>query len=261
MVNKTIVKSLFTYETNIHEDFPNIITEPFKLKIFSNAWCYFRKYTSKPLLFYCVAKQKGIFPLESITEEIILDNINSKYNFIIKSINNDEKIEVLEEPKRAYHNQAFCSIPSIPSVLNFDLNEKLNIDIFSFNTNIRLNPDSEDLKCQKVNFIAQSCIITKSLFENKTNGYFFVHYLIPATNEYTPFYEASPIRVELTQNSQELVLNNQQLANNNGSKWKISSIAVMTCLSLLISYSIFYAYREYLRETKGKLFEYLVDKN
>ena len=257
MVNIITINSLFTYETNINEDFPNIITEPFKLKIFPKAWSYFRKYASKPLLFYCLAETKGIFPLESITEEIILDNIHSQYNFIIKSININEKIKIIEEPKSRFYKGALFSIPS---VLNFDLNDKLNIDIFTFSTNIRLNPDSDDLKCQKINDRAQRCIITKSHFENKSNGYYFVHYLNPATNEYTPFYDSGPIKVVLSQNNQKIIYS-QQIASNNCSKWKISSIVVITFISLLISYSIFYAYREYLRKNKEKLFEDLVDKN
>ena len=260
LVNITTLNSIFTYETNINEDFPNIITEPFKLKIFPKAECYFRKYASKPLLFYCLALTKGIFPLESITEEIILDNIHSKYNFIIKSININEKIKIIEEPKNTFHNRVSLSIPSIPSILNFDLNDKLNIDIFTFSTNIRLNPDSDDLKCQKINDRAQRCIITKSHFENKSNGYYFVHYLNPATNEYTPFYDSGPIKVVLSQNNQKIIYS-QQIASNNCSKWKISSIVVITFISLLLIYSIFYAYREYLRKNKEKLFEDLVDKN
>ena len=258
LVNTIGLPNHFTYETNIIEDIPNIITEPFKIDISLGAWCYFRKYTNKPLLFYCHSDKAGIFSLENIKQEIIIDNVHSKYNFIIKPTTNNEKITIIEDPK--YNNYAFFAIPS---VLNFYLNEKIYIDIFiSFNTSIKINPDSDILECKKINRNAVRCLVPKSHFENKTSGYYFVHYLNPYTNKYTPFYEMSNIRVDLPKNDQDKELINQNITKNNQNpKSKIFSIPIIFIILLAASYSSFYAYREYLRKKKGKLFENLIDIN
>ena len=52
--------------------------------------CSFRKYENSPLLLVCWVKD-GVFWLKEIKEEIILDNINFKYNFRIQPVNITKK--------------------------------------------------------------------------------------------------------------------------------------------------------------------------
>ena len=100
-----------------------------------------------------------------------MDNIHAKYNFIIKPVTNNEQITVIQDSKCKFSNYAYFSIPS---VLNFNLNDIIKIDIFTdFDTKIRINPDSDDLKCEKINYIAKRCIVPKTHFENKSSGYYF----------------------------------------------------------------------------------------
>ena len=92
------------YKTNV-TDISNVRTdlEAFSLK-FENrddeigSSCSFRKYENNPLLLVCFVKD-GVFWLKEIEEEIILDDINIKYNFRIQPVNNIKKIIVIEEKK------------------------------------------------------------------------------------------------------------------------------------------------------------------
>ena len=205
-ITKLLVNSLekytfFAYRTNV-TNIPNIITEPFKFSNFKNIWCYFRKYTEKPLLLFCSPQEKGIYSFGKIRKQIILENIHSKYNFIMTPVINNEQIEVIESSKSKLYNYAYFSIPQ---VLNFDLYETITIDIFTqFNTSIRINPDSDDLKCEELNYIAKRCIVPKKHFENKANGYYFVNYL-NYLNKYTPFYEMPPIQIILSKSNKDLM--------------------------------------------------------
>ena len=255
LVNTSEIYTFFTYKTNI-TDMPNIIDEPFKFSNFKNIWCYFRKYTGKPLLLFCSPETKGIYSLGIINKQIILENIHAKYNFIITPVINNDQIEVVENSKSNLANYAFFLIPP---VLDFNLYETLTIDIFTqFNTSIRINPDSDDLKCEKINYIAKRCIVPKSHFENKTNDYYFVNYL-NYLNKYTPFYEMPPIQIILSQDNNNLKEKSyrkmENINSNNNSNWKLFLAFILFFAILVILFSVFYAYRNIKRKNKEKVLE------
>ena len=83
------------YETNV-TDIQNIFTSmDFDLS-FDNGilHCGFRKYNGSPLLMLCYSYyyEEKTFVLKEITQEIIVRDLNVKYNFRIQPLNNNEPI-------------------------------------------------------------------------------------------------------------------------------------------------------------------------
>ena len=88
--------TLIAYETNVI-DLSKVRTdlESFNLMFESRdeekkSSCSFRKYENTPLVVVCWVND-GVFWLKEIEEEIILNDINIKYNFRIQTVKNIKK--------------------------------------------------------------------------------------------------------------------------------------------------------------------------
>ena len=186
------LKEFMAYETNI-TDIPNVISNMTLLKLNNtDISISFKKAVDNPLLMLFMPHKEGKYSLGEIKEEIIYDNIHSKFNFIILPVKNDEIFEVKGESTFIYNNY--------PEFLNFTLNDTLTVnyylkDKYSFES-IKLNLESEkDLECEQ-NINLMKCIIPKSHFTGKYNGYYYTYHL-NNLNEYSPFYFTSPIKIFL----------------------------------------------------------------
>ena len=116
---------------------------------------------------------EGNYSLWEVKEEIILDDIHTKYNFTILPVINDEVFIV--------DGLGFSLIFNYPLILDFTLNDNLIVKYFtgdsSIYKNIKLNPEAkDDLEC-KYEAQAMKCIVPKSHFERKPSGYYLTSHL------------------------------------------------------------------------------------
>ena len=134
---------------------------------------------------------KDTFYLEEIKEELILRNINIIYNFRIQPTNISEQCEVKE-------NGNYISFV-YPMILNYTLYDVLDIDLYLKNfrdIDILLNPDSEKLTCFNLERRIKRCIVPKSHFDGKEDGFYPIlsfNYL----KNITVSYQLSPIQIIL----------------------------------------------------------------
>jgi hypothetical protein len=191
--------TLIAYKTNV-TDISNVRTdlESFSLK-FENrdgekeSSCSFRKYENNPLLLVCFVKD-GVFWLKEIEEEIILDDINIKYNFRIQPVNNNKKIISDRGEKGSFIFFLF------PEILDFTKEDILTVDYFIENpdslTGITFNEDAEDLICETLGRRIKRCEVPKSHFNGKESGYYFTkHTNLLDGKSFS--YEAPPIKIIL----------------------------------------------------------------
>ena len=181
------------YETNV-TSITNLISEDFT--DIQNLFCFFKKDSRRPLLLLCEHSNSGTYALGEIKEAIILDNINVKYNFIILPVINDEKYEISDQLGSHVFN-------AFPSLLNFSLYDEITIEILLNNprsSNIRLNLDENDLKCENFGEFIKMCNVTKSHFENYKSGYYNLYHF-NHLNKFSIFYEVPPFKVILPQNN------------------------------------------------------------
>ena len=143
---KSLLYEYIAYETKINGKIPNLVTDYFVLNfvninnndtVIGN--CYFLKNENTNLLLLCDFNSNGAFKLQSITAEIILNDINYKYNFIIIPGQNNDSFEIFE-------NRGIHIYSTYPNILNFTLEDSLEIK-YILNTSlmldyqIKLNPD------------------------------------------------------------------------------------------------------------------------
>jgi hypothetical protein len=196
-INKLLYKTAtrreyVAFETNI-TNISNVLTKEVYLTIKRIDFRFILKKTEqKPLLLLVRTKDYGNYSLNVINETITWDQIHSQYNFIIGPITNEEVFEIQDEGTNV--------IISYPEIFDFTENDALIIKYFVSKSetykNIRINPDSEkDLDCTN-DFDKIECIIPKSHFERKPNGYYYTYHL-NRLGEYSPFYLLSPIKVIL----------------------------------------------------------------
>ena len=196
LLDNTLQEGNFVaYETNV-TNISNLITEGGQYKIGENEYtCYLKKDPNKPLLILCTGFAKGKHSLgELINEEIILDNINIKYNFRIQPTINNEIFEIKDYG-------SYISF-SYPKILDFTINNeyeiyflnKSRIDHF-YDNNLRLDPDLGDLKCRSSSYTL-TCTIQSDYFENHPNGYYNL-YQLNRLKSYSILYEVSPFEVIL----------------------------------------------------------------
>ena len=199
LVDYTQINTFIAYETKYNGRIPNLVSNMFELPfIFNknvtiNANCYFKKTDGQDLLLLCKFDYEGEWVLEKITNDIVIDYIHNKYNFIILPEENNQIIQV-------YDSFGTNVQLNYPYILNFTLSDTLTIRYIMSNTsnaeNIKLNPDSTDLECTDISSI-KTCIVPLSHFDGKKSGYYFTYHLIPDHNISTIYYDSTPIKVIL----------------------------------------------------------------
>ena len=165
------------------------------------AKCYFKKYQDdKPLFLLCTLEfeQSGNYTLSPTKEETKLENINLKYNFIIKPIENNEKIN--------YSTDANIGgiISSIyPNILDFSKKDSYKVVfgglIISNLKGLAIEPSLKELECA-YNSYDIDCTIPKTYFKDQKNGYYYAYQTNHALGK-SPCYEAEPIKVILPDDS------------------------------------------------------------
>ena len=114
------------YETNV-TDIQNVFTYydfdlPFDNGILN---CEFRKYNDSPLLILCYSYyEEKTYVLKEITQEIIVDDLNVKYNFRIQPTSNNEPIQFSGK-------ESDSILMMYPNILDFKLKDIYSINIIN----------------------------------------------------------------------------------------------------------------------------------
>ena len=190
-------QNAFAYETNI----TNISKIENGLNSFSmdfegigKIMCEFRKYENNPLLLICKNSNFYSAKLQDIEEEIILNDINIKYNFRIQPFNSIDRI---------YFDNigTFSAILAYPQILDFISQDSINITFYGNISNkagFRLNKETSDLNCELLggNHIL-SCIVPKNHFKGRKSGYYnLIHLDVYDWHEnVNNFYDIPPFQV------------------------------------------------------------------
>ena len=196
-----ITKSLFkdeeslyyfaTYETDV-TDISNFISEKFAFKPLIFDFCFFRKYSEKPLLLLCKPSNVGENFLGNIDKEIIYDNITSKYNLRIKPVNNFNRFYYKGD--YLYSNIYIL----YPTILNLTSDEDQYIYYTGLcwpNYAIKINPGSDKyLSCNCFDDFYR-CNIDKNHFKNYLSGYYYLY----VDNIF--IYGLSPVHIILPENN------------------------------------------------------------
>ena len=177
------------FETNI-TNISNLITEGAQCKLGENNFtCFLRKDLDKPLLMLCTGFKEGIYSLnELIKEEIILDNINVKYNFKIQPTNSTDELEI--------NDHGDYIVFAYPKILDFTIKNEYTIYLLImkssiyYNKNLKFAPDLEDISCYYFTFT-----INSEYFEHNPSGYYNLYHR--SLNTYLIYYELPPFEVIL----------------------------------------------------------------
>ena len=189
-----------TYETNI-ASINNFASYNFMLITEEqSSFCFMKKTEGKNLLFLCEVDLEGNFTLGEIKQEIKLDDIYFKYNFLIQPMKNYESFSV-----KGIGGMAFYRYPDI---LDFTKNDNLIIEILGKGLEnikgIKLNPDSEeDLQCEDKEDIKR-CIISRNHFQRKQSGYYDTFHL-NHLNTNSLFYELPTFKVILPYENEVII--------------------------------------------------------
>ena len=186
------------YETNI-TSIPNLKTNMFKMQFFdllyseyANGSCFLKKSDGDSLLFLCYIKGNGYLYILETEEEIVLNDINHKYNFIISPI---ELFDVT-----SLSDTGTEVLLTYPPVLNYTFDETVEIKyLMSYpylSENIKLNPDSKSyLNCTNIDRI-KSCVVPLSHFNGKNDSYYYTYHT-NHLNTSSIYYDGTPIKVIL----------------------------------------------------------------
>jgi hypothetical protein len=134
--------------------------------------CNFLKYDNNPLYLVCWANGEGKNRLKEIKEEITIKDNNIQYDYKIKPVNNEEKIQY-SSPSGSFIFWYY------PKVLDFTKNSG-PISIYywiedaDLLTGFTYNENEKDLTCQSVERSLKKCEITKEHFKGKKDGLYFV---------------------------------------------------------------------------------------
>ena len=205
------INSFITYETNV-TNIENVYTKKFVLKLSNgnNIECSFRKTEGINLVVICLSSEEGEFSLGETKDQITLNDINIKYNFIIQPINNTENW-------KSSGNGSFVLF-NVPKVLNFNLSDSITIDYAvtssQYSNGFKLNPNAIELVCDDINDAHKRCNVPKSHFTDEDSGYYYTYHK-NVDNNYIMYYESSPFKVILPKNIYILIKNedNENIIN------------------------------------------------
>ena len=188
-------KNYIAYETNI-TSISNIVSAKFEFPNYYYTICYLKKAGEEPLLILCNWDYSRYKYLRGNKEEIILDNINIKYNFNIQPsiINTTETFN--------YYNSGSTPIFFYPNKeLDFTLREEFTINYLMNNPSetkeIRLIPHFNNLDCINYQNKRKICNINRDYFRNEKSGYYYTYHSNSNFNNDSIFYEFSPIHVTI----------------------------------------------------------------
>ena len=165
-----------------------------------NAECFFkRNKDNKPLLLLCTLKYENSnnFTLSEIKEEIKLEDINMKYNFIIKPVKN---AEIINYSSNGNIGGVIYSIH--PNILDFTKKDSYSVGFgggVKHLTGLAIEPNLKNLECT-YDEVYIDCTIPKSYFEGQKTGYYYA-YQNNHLGTKSPCYEAEPIKVVLADDS------------------------------------------------------------
>ena len=155
--------------------------------------CTFRKYDTTPLLLLCNINN-GTYKLKELKEEIIIDKINTRYNFRIQPTKNNELVK--------NNGGEGCSfiISVYPEILDFTKKNTLTIEYYTREpyliTGLTFNEKANDFPCQTSGQIL-ICNVTKSHFKGKKTGYYYTKQRNLNEGK-SILYEIPPIKVILS---------------------------------------------------------------
>ena len=186
------------FRTNVSK-IEDVNTANFLLDSDRNINCFLKKVGTEPLFALCRWPEVGTFTLGQIKSQIILDNINIRYNFIISPVSNSENFKI--------ESQGSLPLFVFPQVVDFYLSDSIYIYIgmqYPENTtSISLNSASNYLECQD-DFSSskpfKKCIINKETLSFETGQYYYLYH---KNNEgkNVRFYELSPIYIRIPKNT------------------------------------------------------------
>lgn len=135
----------------------------------------------------------GTFSLAEIKEEIILKDVNIKYEFIVVPVKNKEYFYCKSINSYFYINYVFTE------VLDFSSSDSLTIEYYFDKSprdvkGLTFNKNSTDLECTDSGKI-KKCKVPKSHFQGKSGYYFIMH--SNHLNGKSFSYEVPPIKVIL----------------------------------------------------------------
>ena len=192
-----------------------------------------KKTEGQDLSLLCKLFSSYIIHLAKITEKIILNDINFKYNFIIIPVENNELIKIEND----YGSEVKLTNPII---LNYTLEEEINIKYIMTNPSniksLKINSDAINaLQCTDSKHL-KTCLVPKEHFIGKKDGYYFTQY----DNNYT-LYDASPIKVILP--PEDFSFNNFISSfNNNGTSGYIINLSFLFGIILIVAIAFFIRY-------------------
>ena len=189
------------FQTNI-TSISNLISLP---KLMSkDKYCYFKKTQLNPLYFICIYDYSFTSYVETVTKEIILDDIHYRYNFRIQPYTIISTLSIT--------GSGSCLYLSYPEELNFKL-QKLQTIRFIFedplelnnialiNTGSALDPNQPLLNCKTLEGM-KVCNVSASHFSTQNyqeSGYYNIyhsHYYYDLMLDYA----ANPIKITLPKN-------------------------------------------------------------
>ena len=198
------------YSTNVTQ-ISNVFTGYFLINEKKQIFCFLKKAGNDPLYLLCKWQNLGSFTLGQITNLIILDNINIRYNFRIVPGSNTDTFTI----------GGLGSLPLYiyPQVIDFYFNDSISVYIRMENpeyiTSISL--DYNYLSCENSNSTSllsyKKCIINKSFFKEGLNQYYNLFHNNYYTNR-AGFYELTPIFV-ITPKNNEIILRIKKENNMN----------------------------------------------
>ena len=218
------------YETNI-TNISNILMGFFSFSMkFENVGsetdCFFRKYENTPLLLVClIYDSTNEIHLSKIDNEMILDDINIKYNFRIQPVDNKETFN------NVFSRSFFIQL-SYPQILDFTYQDTFVITLVGNIHDIlkiRLNEDADDLECEiKGERLFLNCAVHKSHFKGKRSGYYSLIHVDDELYEKTIFYEIPPFKVIVNDSEVDSIITVEEIYDDNDVIGKKGVIALKT---------------------------------